>query len=126
MKFLFFIFLAFFLFPSCATILTSRYQKIKINSYPQGAHVRFEGEEIGLSPCKVRIKKKREGYEPELELVLENYKKAKIELESTSNPIILLNVLNLGVGYLVDLSTGAWFYYKKDFYSIDLEKETEK
>jgi hypothetical protein len=122
MRLLYFIILSFFLFPSCATIFTTRYQKVKIDSYPQGAHVRFEGEEIGLTPCKVRVKKKREGYEPEFDLVLENHKKAKIKLESTSNPIIILNVLNLGIGYLVDLSTGAWFYYKKDFYSLDLEK----
>jgi hypothetical protein len=114
-----------FLYSSCATILTSRKQNIKIESVPSNADVFLEGELKGKSPCTVRVPKRREGYEPELYIMKEGFKRKKVPLESTSNPIILLNVLNLGLGYPIDLATNKWFYYKKDFYSVELEKSTE-
>lgn len=106
--------LGFFIFStSCATILTGTKQKITIDSSPQGAEILIDGDIVGKTPAKVRVKKNVNNIidnGKDIYLELEGYKKREYELKTEINPVAILNLFN-ALGWAIDAATGAAIRY---------------
>lgn len=83
----------------CATIFTGSRQNVRINSYPSGAGIFLNGDSLGVTPGRVRLKK---GFDAKV-LVLKKsgYQDKEFHVESAFNPVTLLDVF-IGVIVLKD------------------------
>ncbi|RME85041.1 MAG: PEGA domain-containing protein [Planctomycetota bacterium] len=125
-KIYFLAFLCFLtIFSGCATIFTGTEQSIQVNSEPNGAEVRDNGIPVGKTPCSIRVTR---GFGHEILLVKEGYRNQAVDLRAKLNPIIFLNILNLGIGFAVDFLTGAYQerYPKEIFARLRPDNPQEK
>ena len=90
------------LLAGCGTILTPAESVVPITSNPPEAKVLCDGKPMGTTSCSVTLPSQyqklwleRTGYQPRV-----------IELGKAPNPWIRLNILNLGVGLMVDIGSG--------------------
>jgi hypothetical protein len=90
----------------CATIAGGGHdQRVHIDSEPQGAQVRVDGQPRGLTPTDVNLSRRQEH---QVELDLEGHPPYVTALKPGCNPWIFGNLLAGGlVGLAVDASTGA-------------------
>ena len=93
---------AFSLLAGCGTILTPAESVVSITSNPPGAKVLCDGKPMGTTPCSVTLPSQHQ----KLWLERTGYQPRVIELGKTPNPWIRLNILNLGVGLMVDVGSG--------------------
>jgi hypothetical protein len=108
-------------FSSCATIFTGSRQTVKVQTIPPGADVYVEGEKMGTTPTEVSLKK---GFNPENVVVKkEGFDNKTIPLNSTFNPVALLNLFGL-LGWAIDGATGSMMKYDKKFYEVTLDAKT--
>lgn len=105
-------------FSSCATMFTGSRQTVKVQSVPPGADVYVEGEKMGQTPTEISLKK---GFSPESVVIKkEGYDNKNLPLNTTFNPVALLNLLGL-LGWAIDGATGAMMKYDKKFYEVTLD-----
>lgn len=103
-SFLIVVSLVFFV-SGCATVTTSRFQKVSVDSTPQGAGVVMSDGQKGVTPCffnlqrnkKYIVKMHKEGYET-AEIILK-----KSICWSTAGNILITGPIGLGI----DTLTGA-------------------
>lgn len=111
--------LLFLLFmSSCATILSGSRQSIVFISNPEGANIRVNGREVGVTPCVIKIKKMLT--EPKVEFDKEGYVKNEFLMENRFQFLTCINLLNI-FGWMVDYGTGAVKYYTQNEYAINLQ-----
>jgi len=108
-------------FNSCATILSGRYQKIELDSYPTGADVIVNGKETQKkTPCtlklKRRVKSSSSNNKNEYHYILrkDGYHDFDIRDKSEFNGVAWLNIFSVPAFptfMLVDWASGSVFKY---------------
>jgi len=108
----------------CATITRGSKQEVYINTEPEGALVNINGMK-GITPFKTRLSTSREYL---IDVIKDGYVSQQIYLtrEFSVGRSIAGNILWLGIGLIVDLSTGAAYTLEPDSTNIILEKINEK
>lgn len=103
---------------SCATILSGSHQTVKVATYPPGADVYVEGENVGKTPTEITLKK---GFHAENVVVKkEGFENKNVPLKTTLNPVAILNLFGL-IGWGIDAATGSMMKYDKKYYEITLD-----
>jgi hypothetical protein len=90
----------------CATITNKdgTAQKVQVNSNPQGAKVKIDGQFMGETPTAVLLAR---GEHHQIELGLTGYAPVQYSTTRSCNWLTMLNILNYGVGIPVDWWDGA-------------------
>ena len=111
------------LFTSCGTLFTSSRQTITFTG-KSGTMVYDNGKKIaeidngGTSSARVRKKLSDKTFIAKKE----GYKNTPIVLESTFNPVSIINLLNV-VGWAVDLGTGKCCKWDNTIIEINMEEQ---
>lgn len=93
------------LFISCATIFTGTHAKIIIDSFPQDALVKINGESVGNTPVQVKVS--RALFRKEImEVSKEGYVAQRYNLKRIFNPLSALDLMFFP-GIPIDVLTGA-------------------
>ena len=99
---------------SCATILYTPYQKVTVNSDPQGANIFVNGIDTKkVTPCEITVKRKQiaSNINSKNELVYtlkkENYPDVEYRDKSKSNFLTVIDWYMIAVPGLIDQSSGA-------------------
>ena len=93
------------LVTSCATIITGTRESVFFDSDPVGSFLEIDGEEVGKTPCTLKLKKNREYI---VVFKKEGYTSGNIFIKKGFEPVFLGNlVLGGPIGMLVDVCTGA-------------------
>jgi len=96
--------LAFFV-SGCATITTSRFQNVPVNSDPQGADVVISSGSKGVTPCTFNLQRNKEHI---VTISKNGYKTAELRMEKSICWSTAWNILMSGpIGLGVDTLTGA-------------------
>ena len=110
-----------FYLTSCATLFKGTRQDVNFNSDPQKARVVVNGEDMGQTPCSIKLESKK-SYK--IEFKAEGY---KAQIVNISNHIgagwIILDVLMGLVPVIVDAATGAWYSLDQKNVNAILEKQ---
>jgi len=113
--------LVLFYLSSCATLFKGTRQDVNFNSDPQKARVIVNGEDMGQTPCSLKLESKK-SYK--IEFKAEGYKTQMINI---ANHIgagwIVLDVLMGLVPVIVDAATGAWYSLDQKNVNAILEKQ---
>jgi len=111
-------------FNSCATLMSGKYQRIKLESMPEGAQVYVNGEDINkTTPCNVRVKRKiaptqnTQKNEYQFKFTKEWYQETIINDKASLNAWIIGNLWLYIVPVIVDFSSGAHLKYSKTIYA---------
>jgi hypothetical protein len=94
---------------SCATVLSGPKQWVPINTLPQGATVKVNGNVECVTPCILRLKREKVG--PKIELELEDYKKTRLELKTKWNETSAINNIN-PIFWGIDYYAGTLIKYR--------------
>lgn len=102
----------------CATFTTGRYQKVPVDSNPQGANVTVSTGNHDVTPCSFDLER---GKECTIKIGKEGYKTSQITLKkemcgSTAGNVILGGIIGLGV----DAMSGAMFKLVPEKVYVDL------
>ena len=129
MKYIYFLSAILFIFfaTSCATIFSGTTQKIKIDSYPQGADIVIDGEIVGSTPAKVRVDRDFDTFidgGKYISLESEGYEAHGYRLDTYFNFVSVLNLFN-PVFWGIDVATGAIAEYD-DYYVFELQPLAEE
>lgn len=89
----------------CASMCSGTHQNVALNSVPQGASVKIDGQMRGFTPMTIDLKR---GYKKHsLVLELEGYEPAQLKTKKSFNWVSLWNIFNYGVGFVPDLMNGS-------------------
>ena len=105
----------------CATIFSGTKEKVTIDSQPQGAEVRIDGEYAGKTPITFLIERKTIG-QRFFTLTHEGYQSKRMRLDKGFNPVTLINCTSWP-SWLTDGLTGAMFTYSPNSYFIPLSED---
>ncbi|MCH6234201.1 PEGA domain-containing protein [Cognataquiflexum rubidum] len=103
---------------SCATVFTGSKQTVQINSNIQGARIQVNGEDMGVTPAAIKLKKGKDGQV--ISLVNYGYETKIFQPETKMNLISIANLINI-FGWGIDAVTGALWKYDKKPYLIEME-----
>lgn len=93
---------------SCATIVSGSRQTVKFNSTPSSAKVFINDVEVGMTPFKTKLERKKK--DTKVVLKLEGYKDYETKLERKFNAWYIGNIAFGGIiGIIVDPITGAMY-----------------
>lgn len=114
------LYLAVSLFSGCATILSGTTDQISFNSEPSKANILLEGIQKAKTPVIISVKKKFGN-----SMILVRKKGYETQTHSLNRSLDVLTLLNLfnGVGFIVDLVTGAAMKADQKVYHFELEKK---
>lgn len=104
----------------CATIVQGTDQRINVTSEPEGATVTVRGQEMGVTPTTLNLKRSRD-YEVLIEL--DGYDAITVNLDKEFDfaPAALGNLFSWGIlGLVVDISNGAAYELSPDFIDANL------
>jgi hypothetical protein len=111
------------IFSSCATFFSGSHDYISFASYPQGALLKVNGKEVGVTP--LTINRKRSILPQKATLELAGYRKETFHLKKKFNFLSLINGPN-PVTLGIDAISGAMLFYRPHFYEITLKDENGK
>ena len=115
------------LLASCATVFTGTSQKIEFTSEPEGAEIIVNGIEMGVTPATVEVKKPAMMEDRRVTLKLDGYADKTFVLQKEFQMVSILNLfLTGGIGFAVDILSGALFEYSPEKYHIDLESSDDQ
>lgn len=103
----------------CATMLSGKTQEVSFNSKPQGAEV-MVGSQTCVTPCKMQIPKDK--VYREIVVTKNGYQKDKMNVVASVDPWVYGNILNFGVGAIVDFISGSYAKYDPE-YLVQLERK---
>lgn len=109
------------LLQSCATILTGVKDPIYFSSYPAGATVKIDGQELGTTPITKKVKRKVFD-KPTATISKEGLESKNIVLEQKLN---LWTFLLIPTGSIVDALTGSLLRYSKKIYFVDMTNKKD-
>ena len=104
----------------CATIVQGTDQRINVNSSPEGATVSVRGEQMGVTPTTLNLKR---GRDYALLIELDGYDPITVNLDKEFDfaPAALGNLFSWGIlGLVVDISNGAAYELSPDFVDANL------
>ncbi|MBU4377385.1 MAG: PEGA domain-containing protein [Candidatus Omnitrophica bacterium] len=105
----------------CATIVQGTKQRIEISSDPQGATVEIDGEAVGTTPMKIKLKTP---FNHTVVITKEGYKEEKVALSRAIGSAAAGNIFIWGpVGWAVDGLTGSQYRLVPDKVHVELKKE---
>lgn len=106
---------------SCASIINGSRQKVKIDSFPSGATIIVSGQEMGVTPTKINLSRKK-SYS--LELEKDGYETESAYITKQFNGWIWGNLIFGGpIGAIIDFGTGASYSFVQNDYVITLNPE---
>ena len=115
------------LLVSCATIFTGTTQKVEFTSEPEGAEIIIDGIEMGVTPATVEVKKPAMMEDRRVTLKLDGYADRTFVLQKEFQMVSVLNLfLNGGIGFAVDIFSGALFSYSPETYNMKLESSDDQ
>jgi len=103
----------------CATMFSGKTQEVSFKSKPQGAEV-MVGAQTCVTPCKMQIPKDK--VYREIVVMKNGYQKDKVNVVASVDPWVYGNILNFGVGAIVDFISGSYAKYDPE-YLVQLEKK---
>ena len=105
---------------SCATLFSGTTDSITINSEPAGATILIDGIDYGKTPTTFVLK--RPGLSDKIvTLKLDGYEDRTFTLQKEFNTVAIINLGN-GLGWLVDILTGAVNKYNPVNYKFELKQ----
>jgi hypothetical protein len=103
----------------CASLVSTSYQKITINSTPPGAKVKVD-DQVVTTPAIVRLERKEKHT---VFITKEGYQDADIRIGQDLNSWVFGNILCGGpIGVFIDAATGGMYNLKPDDINITLNK----
>lgn len=121
------------LLSGCASVLCGPQQKVSINSRPTGAEVviyNARGDIVAqnATPCTVKLDRRNPDYVEGATYVIlirkEGYAPVQVPLSGIVNRAYFANVLNAGVGLVVDPMTGSMWTLSPDAVNANFGGET--
>ncbi|AFN75750.1 putative lipoprotein [Melioribacter roseus P3M-2] len=110
-----------FLLSGCALLFQGINQKVSLDSSPDTAEVWVNGVKMGLTPCKIELKRNSE-YTIEFKKDGYNIKSYRVT-NSVGAGWIVLDILGGLIPVIIDASTGAWYSLDQDNINVMLEKQ---
>lgn len=107
------------LLSGCATMFSGKTQEVSFNSRPAGAEV-MVGSQTCITPCKLQLSKDK-AYR-EITATKSGYQKEKMNVIASLDPWVFGNILNFGIGSIVDFVAGTYAKYEPE-YLVQLEKK---
>lgn len=105
----------------CATIAQGTKQKIEISSDPPGAAVEIDGETVGTTPMKIKLKT---SLNHTVVITKEGYNEEKAALSRAIGSAAAGNIFIWGpAGWAVDGLTGSQYRLVPDKVHVELKKE---
>lgn len=109
------------MFSGCASIMTDNLQPVTINSSPEGAKIKIDGQFAGKTPVVIQVDRKSE---TELAIEMEGYETHKQKLNTEINGWFWGNIIIGGLlGSTTDASTGDMYEYAPNTYTFELTKK---
>lgn len=110
------------LLTSCATIVKGSTDTIKITSIPPGAKVINDGDEIGTTPCEVRLSSKKSH---KIEITAKGYESQKVNIDNSfSIGYTIGNLFSFSLlGILVDVASGSIYNLQPNDVNVTLNKK---
>ena len=121
------------LLSGCASVICGPQQKVKINSRPNGAEVVIydsNGQVVAenTTPCVAKLNRRAPDYLEAASYVIlvkkEGFAPVQIPLSGTVNRAYFANVLNAGLGLIVDPLTGSMWTLSPDAVSANFASES--
>jgi hypothetical protein len=109
------------IFNGCALLFQGTSQNVSFDSVPGAAEVWVNGAKVGVTPCRIALKRNQE-YTIE-------FKKQGYETKSyrITNSIgagwVILDLLGGLIPVVIDAATGAWYSLDQDNVNAVLEKQ---
>ena len=100
--------------PGCATMFTEKTQDVSFKTKPAGAEVAV-GTKTCITPCTLTIDKGN--WNVQAIITKDGYGAQNLIMMPKIEPWTLANFANMGVGFFVDMVTGTYIKYDKEFYS---------
>ncbi len=113
-----------FIFSACASIVHGTKQEIPFSSDPPGAVVMVNGEQRGVTPTTITLKR---GRDHQVIFKLDGYDDLLINLEKEMDTgwYIFGNLFSWGViGWVVDIANGAAYKLSEDELHAAMQEET--
>lgn len=103
--------------PGCAAIFKGNFDRVLLNSYPQGAHAWVDGVYSGQTPIRVRL---TSNTDHQVVLRLPGYADQPYMITHSVGAgwIIADVLLTFLLGVIVDAATGAWFHLDSMFVTL--------
>jgi len=99
----------------CGTIVSGKYQEIKVNSEPQRAEVLLDGKYQCLTPCTLTLERKEEYM---IKVYKEGYREHNIKINQDANFWVFGNLvfglIGAPIGAFVDYTTGSIYSLTPD------------
>lgn len=110
-----------FLFAGCATIFKGSADNVGLSSNPAGAEVYVNGELMGTTPVKLKLKSEKTY---NIEFKKKGYKTVTYNLTNhVGAGWIVLDVLGGLVPIIVDAATGSWYKLDQDHFNAVMEAQ---
>ena len=113
-----------FMITGCASIVSGRYQPVKVSSVPDEAKVRTDTGHSGVTPCTLNLERSQRHI---ITIMKEGYKRHQTTTKKTMNLWVFGNIIwgLFGglIGAAVDTSTGAACNIEPCDISVILERE---
>lgn len=107
------------LLSGCSTMFNGKTQDVQFTSKPAGAEVTV-GNQTCTTPCKLQLTKDK--VYREIVVTKGGYQKEKMNIVATMEPWVYGNMLNFGIGGIVDLVMGSYAKYEPE-YLVQLERK---
>jgi hypothetical protein len=91
------------LLASCGTLLAPGPFPLQVDSQPSGATVVYEGNEVGVTPCTIPMRRSSR----RIEVRLAGYLPQPVDVGVARNPWLACNLVTLGLGMYFDKAVGS-------------------
>lgn len=109
------------IFNGCALIFQGTRQNVSFDSSPTAAEVWVNGAKVGLTPCKVDLKRNQEYT---IEFKKEGYQTKSYRITNNIGAgWVILDILGGLIPVVIDASTGAWYSFDQNSVNTILEKQ---
>lgn len=106
---------------SCGTLFNGTKQEVEITSTPAGASITVNGEDVGVTPCKVKLAR---GQEHVVRISSVGYETYALALTRKMSGWVWLNVLFLSFpGLAIDDASGGGYYLVPERIDASLRAE---
>jgi len=112
---------AAFIFNGCALIFQGTSKNMSFDAGPGSAEVWVNGAKVGVTPCKVELKRNQEY---SIEFKKEGYQTKSYRITNgVGAGWVVLDILGGLIPVIIDAATGAWYGFDQDNVNAVLEKQ---